>query len=187
MVWPLVIAAGVSTAMSVYGSSQQARAAKDSAKARAMSNAQTAKQLKTEAQGRRLLNLEARYAADSAIIAGAGARNVQIDSASNLAQMRGNRAKMELDNLSINAGMQQRVANLWADSTAAYKTAQLQSQMAGINAVKSIANFGATAMGAMGGPATTSAVNPSSAGMTTSSTGLTQFRTNEAMALGLEL
>lgn len=146
MAWQLAMVAA-STALSVYGSAQQARGAAEAARARAIANAQTAKNLRTEAAGRRLINLERLDRANSSIIASAGARGVQVDSASNLAQIAGNKVRHELDNLSIDLSTEQRIANLWADSDAAYRKAQLTAQAAGISAFQSMLNAGATAVG----------------------------------------
>ena len=157
MVWQVALALG-STALSVYGSAQQANSAKESARARAIANKQAMKQIRTEAQGRRLINLENLHKSNSAIIAASGARGITVESASNRAIMRANGIKMELDNLSIDANAEQRIANLWADSAAAYRTAQMQAQQAGINAFQSILGGAATAIGAWNaGPKTTSA------------------------------
>ena len=148
MAWQVALAAA-STGLSIYGNVKQAQSAAESARARAISNAQTAKNLRTEAQGRRLINLERLVRANSAIVAGASARGIQIDSASNLAQISGNRARKELDNLAIDATTEQRIANLWADSDAAYRKAQLQAQTAGVSAFTSLLNGAATVAGAM--------------------------------------
>lgn len=157
MVWQVALAVG-SAALSVYGQAQSAAAAKDAARARAIANKQTAKQLRTEAAGRRLINLDNLHRSNSAIIAASGARGITVESASNMARLRSNEIKYELDNLSVDATTEQRIANLWADSDAAYRKAQLQAQQAGINAFQSILGAGATAVGAwQSGPKTTSA------------------------------
>lgn len=138
-----------STALSLYSSGQQAKHAAEAARSRALANAQTARNIRTEAQGRKLLNLEAHVQADYAIAGASGARGVQVDSVSNLAMMRRNNTRRLLDDMSIQATAESRIANLWADTGAAYRKAQMVKQKAGIDALKSIANFGAAAHGAM--------------------------------------
>lgn len=128
-----------SSAFSVYGAAQSAKASREAAKQRAIANRRMMKNIRTEAQGRKLRNLDQLDRSNSAMVASTGARGITADSASALAVQRANASKFHLDNATIDLDVEQRIANLWSDSGAAYRQAQRASQQAGISALSSAA------------------------------------------------